>query len=230
MNNNEYVEGLLMRYADGELSDKERAEIETLLEANPALREEMEAMAEVRVTPPVTTMPNKESLLHRTVVPLWWRVAAAVVVLVTAGLFVILPTRNEPVLVARQVVPTQAEQCPTVMQEVEHSGSAQTPPATPHRRTVEENSRRETETVAQAEMLSPNPMDVLEDGETVAPVSIAESSPKRSALEVQDIIVIETDRLAVAPTSTIVTEGYVIDAQLTSTPMQTVVRNLLATK
>ncbi len=228
MNNNEYDEGLLMRYADGELSDKERAETEARLAADPALREELEAIAAVKVTPLVTAMPHKESLLHRTVVPLWWRVAAAVVVLVAVGLFAILPTRNEPLLVARQVVPTQSQQSLTVMQEVEHSASAQTPPAHIQRRTGEENSRRET--VTQAETLSPNPMEVLEDGEALVPVFIAESSYTRPTLEVQEILVIETDRLAVAPTSTIITEGYVVDAQLTTTPMQTVVRNLLAIK
>ena len=56
----ENYEGWLMRYADDALNSAERAEVERFLEAHPNLREEMDEVASVRVTPVVAAMPGKE--------------------------------------------------------------------------------------------------------------------------------------------------------------------------
>ncbi len=64
---NENYEGYLMRYADGELTPAETAAVEAFLDEHPELREELEEITSptLRVTAPVTTMPDKERLLHK---------------------------------------------------------------------------------------------------------------------------------------------------------------------
>ena len=58
-------EGWLMRYADGALTREEREAVEAFLEQHPELREEMEDVAGVKVTPVVATLPGKERLLKK---------------------------------------------------------------------------------------------------------------------------------------------------------------------
>lgn len=78
-------EGWLMRYADGALTHEEREAVEAFLALHPELREEMEEVAAVKVTPVVSTMPGKERMLHKEAVGFaWWRVAAAVALLAVA--------------------------------------------------------------------------------------------------------------------------------------------------
>ncbi len=81
----ENYEGWLMRYADGELNAAERQEVERFLAAHPDLREELDEVSSVRVTPLVATMPGKERLLRREPTGVWRRVAAAAALLVVAG-------------------------------------------------------------------------------------------------------------------------------------------------
>lgn len=81
----ENYEGWLMRYADGELNAAERQEAERFLAAHPDLREELDEVSSVRVTPLVATMPGKERLLRREPAGVWRRVAAAAALLVVAG-------------------------------------------------------------------------------------------------------------------------------------------------
>ena len=81
----ENYEGWLMRYADGELNAAERQEVERFLAAHPDLREELDEVSSVRVTPLVATMPGKERLLRREPAGVWRRVAAAAALLVVAG-------------------------------------------------------------------------------------------------------------------------------------------------
>lgn len=81
----ENYEGWLMRYADGELTAAERRQVEAFLAEHPDLREELDEVSSVRVTPLVATMPGKERLLRREPAGVWRRVAAAVALLVVAG-------------------------------------------------------------------------------------------------------------------------------------------------
>lgn len=81
----ENYEGWLMRYADGELTAAERQEVERFLAEHPDLREELDEVSSVRVTPLVATMPGKERLLRREPAGVWRRVAAAAALLVVAG-------------------------------------------------------------------------------------------------------------------------------------------------
>lgn len=212
----ENYEGWLMRYADGELTGAERAEAEAFLAEHPALREEMEAVAAVKVTPPVAVMPNRERLLRRTAVPVWGRVAAAVAVAV-AALWLLMPTAEEPATVAIRMSEAEPATAPA-------SKPMDTKPA--------------EETIA--------PRPVMEQPATVAALLPEEETPDAEAVAelvpteeptaplptVQMItpLVIETDKLIVVEPTMTVTEGYVLDVQLTTTPMQTLVRGLLALK
>lgn len=81
----ENYEGWLMRYADGELTAAERRQVEAFLAEHPDLREELDEVSSVRVTPLVATMPGKERLLRREPAGVWRRVAAAAALLVVAG-------------------------------------------------------------------------------------------------------------------------------------------------
>ena len=101
-------EGYLMRYADGELPEKERAEVESFLTAHPELREELAEISDpaLRVTAPLVTMPNKERLMHpvRPSAKIWLRIAAAVAFILFAAGVVrsLMPHPSSPTLVAKK--------------------------------------------------------------------------------------------------------------------------------
>ena len=91
----ENYEGWLMRYADGALTREEREAVEAFLEQHPELREEMEEVAEVKVTPVVATLPGKESLLKKEREGFaWWHVAAAVALMALAGTTLLVLNRK----------------------------------------------------------------------------------------------------------------------------------------
>ena len=91
----ENYEGWLMRYADGALTREEREAVEAFLEQHPELREEMEDVAGVKVTPVVATLPGKERLLKKEREGFaWWRVAAAVVLLAVVGTTLLVINRK----------------------------------------------------------------------------------------------------------------------------------------
>lgn len=91
----ENYEGWLMRYADGALTREEREAVEAFLEQHPELREEMEEVAEVKVTPVVATLPGKERLLKKEREGFaWWRVAAAVALMALAGTTLLVLNRK----------------------------------------------------------------------------------------------------------------------------------------
>ena len=99
----ENYEGWLMRYADNELDGNERRMVETFLAEHPDLKEELDEVSAVRVTPVLATMPGKERLMkHEATAFAWWRVAAAVALLVVAGTTLIFLNRQptEETLVA----------------------------------------------------------------------------------------------------------------------------------
>lgn len=91
----ENYEGWLMRYADGALTREEREAVEAFLEQHPELREEMEEVAGVKVTPVVATLPGKERLLKKEHEGFaWWRVAAAVALMALAGTTLLVLNRK----------------------------------------------------------------------------------------------------------------------------------------
>lgn len=91
----ENYEGWLMRYADGALTREEREAVEAFLEQHPELREEMEEVAGVKVTPVVATLPGKERLLKKEHEGFaWWHVAAAVALMVLAGTTLLVLNRK----------------------------------------------------------------------------------------------------------------------------------------
>ena len=111
----ENYEGWLMRYADGELTAAERRQVEAFLAEHPDLREELDEVASMKVTPVVATMPGKERLLRREPAGVWRRVAAAAALLVVAGttlFFLNRPAEGEMIAatapVASPTTPLQA--------------------------------------------------------------------------------------------------------------------------
>ena len=91
---NENYEGYLMRYADGDLSAAEAAEVEAFLDKHPDLREELEDITSptLRVTPPMVTLPGKERLMHDVAAvntqshgKVWVSIAATIALLVVAA-------------------------------------------------------------------------------------------------------------------------------------------------
>ena len=109
----ENYEGWLMRYADGALTREEREAVEAFLEQHPELREEMEEVAEVKVTPVVATLPGKERLLKKEREGFaWWRVAAAVALMALAGTTLLVLNRkpNEAGPMVAQAQPQPAAQ------------------------------------------------------------------------------------------------------------------------
>ena len=91
----ENYEGWLMRYADGALTREEREAVKAFLEQHPELREEMEEVAEVKVTPVVATLPGKERLMKKEREGFaWWRVAAAVALMALAGTTLLVLNRK----------------------------------------------------------------------------------------------------------------------------------------
>lgn len=102
-----------MRYADGALTREEREAVEAFLEQHPELREEMEEVAEVKVTPVVATLPGKERLLKKEREGFaWWRVAAAVTLMALAGTTLLVlnrkPDEAGPMVAQAQPAPAVA--------------------------------------------------------------------------------------------------------------------------
>ena len=109
----ENYEGWLMRYADGALTREEREAVEAFLEQHPELREEMEEVAGVKVTPVVATLPGKERLLKKEREGFaWWRVAAAVALMALAGTTLLVlnrkPKEAGPMVAQAQPAPAVA--------------------------------------------------------------------------------------------------------------------------
>lgn len=106
----ENYEGWLMRYADGALTREEREAVEAFLEQHPELREEMEEVAGVKVTPVVATLPGKERLLKKEREGFaWWHVAAAVALMALAGTTLLVlnrkPNEDGPMIAQAQPEP-----------------------------------------------------------------------------------------------------------------------------
>ena len=137
-------EGWLMRYADDALTAAERLQVEAFLAEHPGLREEMEAVASVKVTPVVASMPGKERLLHRQPMAVWHRVAAAVALLVVAGItLLVLHRPEEAPLVAQHTAAPVSPALPARPQEMAVSAQPSTPQP-PTRKAVAQQEKLES--------------------------------------------------------------------------------------
>ncbi len=106
---NNYEEWLSL-YIDNELTAEQRQLVEKFIALNPAAQKELDALKKVKLHPESITFPNK-SLLYRKeektrrFAPVYWRAAAAVLVIVL-GISVVIfvnkkPSVNEPEIAAK---------------------------------------------------------------------------------------------------------------------------------
>ncbi|MEO5682875.1 MAG: hypothetical protein ABIQ88_09550 [Chitinophagaceae bacterium] len=90
-------------YADDELTNNEKAGIENFVYQHPKLQAEFELMQQLRLSPDRTIVFENKANLYRKeederVVPFrWWRLAAAAIVLLVAGIFWIYQSKNNDI-------------------------------------------------------------------------------------------------------------------------------------
>lgn len=217
-------EGWLMRYADGELTGAEREAVEAFLGAHPELRDELDVTAAVKVTPPVAVMPGKEWLLHRAAAPVWPRVAAAVaaVCLVAAGLYTLLPSSS----------PTLASLEPSATHTIPVPETADIP-LPEYRSSLSSTAPRKKPAAIMEEELDSIQPRAMAPAECITDVAPEPGEPTTIEVPTEVIalpLYVETDRLAMVKDEPTVMVEMVIETQLTSTPVQTLVRGLLALK
>lgn len=194
----ENYEGWLMRYADGALTREEREAVEAFLEQHPELREEMEEVAGVKVTPVVATLPGKESLLkkeHKSFA--WWRVAAAVALMVLAGTTLLVLNRepNEAGLMVAQAQPQPAAQ--PEPQEADTTYKTYKP-YKPYKTNKPQNPPAETPLLAEDTPPLPQDTDNCSPSQSELPEGIIEEHPlPEPTITVAPVI--ENARLAVNP-------------------------------
>jgi hypothetical protein len=105
INSGNYEE-YLVQYLDNELNTEQKAAVETYAANNPAVKSEIELLLKTKLQPEtLITFINKESLYRseetpvRRIVPiLWWRIAAAVLLLIglTIGGFIFFKNKSTP--------------------------------------------------------------------------------------------------------------------------------------
>ena len=83
-----YQEWLLL-YVDNELTSSEAATVDEFLAKNPAIKPELALLQQAKLRPDMIVMPGKQSLYRRETrrIPMrWWKVAAAALLILTAGI------------------------------------------------------------------------------------------------------------------------------------------------
>ena len=204
-------EGWLMRYADDALTAAERQQVEVFLAEHPGLREEVEAVASVKVTPVVASMPGKERLLHRQPMAVWHRVAAAVALLVVAGItLLVLHRPEEAPLVAQHTAAPVSPALPARPQEMAAPAQPSTPQP-PARKAVAQQEKLE----------SLEKLEILESLEILDDLDNLEPQEAPSLLATLDSMEAPTPNL---PRATATLGIVVEDARLASNPW----RELLA--
>ncbi len=193
----ENYEGWLMRYADGALTREEREAVEAFLEQHPELREEMEEVAGVKVTPVVATLPGKESLLKKEREGFaWWRVAAAVALMVLAGTTLLVlnrkPKEAGPMVAQAQPAPAVAAE----PQEAETDTTYKT--YKPYKTNKPQDSPAEATLLAEETPPLPQDTDNCSPSQSELPEEIIEE-PSLPEPTITVAPVIENARLAVNP-------------------------------
>lgn len=196
----ENYEGWLMRYADGALTREEREAVEAFLEQHPELREEMEEVAGMKVTPVVATLPGKESLLkkeHKGFA--WWHVAAAVTLMVLAGTTLLVlnrkPSEAGPMVAKAQPEPAVAAE----PQEAETDTTYKTYKTyKPYKTNKPQDSPAETPLLAEETPPLPQDTGNCSPSQSELPEGIIEEHPlPEPTITVAPVI--ENARLAVNP-------------------------------
>lgn len=115
-------ESFFVLYADDELTSNEKAAVENFVYQHPQWQSSFELLLQVRMSPDISIVfENKESLYHKKandkVVPFgWWKLAVAVMVLLTAGIFWLSQSKKDgkPADVVKNVQPVTITQQPSL--------------------------------------------------------------------------------------------------------------------
>ena len=111
-----------MMYHDGELDEKEKNEIESLLNTSPGLKEEFDLIGRAKLIPEDITFPFRNQLYRSKVRTMWWWSAAAGALLIIGiGAGILYLRRSEPVQVVkieRKQVPVKTNELPVPLHPV----------------------------------------------------------------------------------------------------------------
>lgn len=196
----ENYEGWLMRYADGALTREEREAVEAFLEQHPELREEMEEVAGVKVTPVVATLPGKERLMKKEREGFaWWHVAAAVALMALAGTTLLVlnrkPNEAGPMVAQAQPQPAVAAEPQEAETDTTYK-TYKTPKA--HKNDLLQALPAETSLLAEETPPLPQDTDSCSPSQSELPEGIIEEHPlPEPTITVAPVI--ENARLAVNP-------------------------------
>lgn len=193
-------EGWLMRYADGALSPEERIAVEEFLAAHPEMKEEMDEVAAVKVTPVVAAMPGKELMMKNEGGSFaWWRAAAAVLLLLLTSTTLLLLTRQPPEgpVLAGVVTPVAHESETETMAEEQPVSPVAPTPVRPIRTIPPADIQHvPTEEPVLAEEVSTDPCQAQEEMPSTEDSMVSVPLPEPS---VSVATVVENARLAINP-------------------------------
>ena len=199
----ENYEGWLMRYADGALTREEREAVEAFLEQHPELREEMEEVAEVKVTPVVATLPGKERLLKKEREGfVWWHVAAAVALMALAGTTLLVlnrkPNEAGPMVAQAQPEPAVAAEPQEAETDTTYKTYKTYKPYKAHKHDLPQSLPAEATLLAEETPPLPKDTDSCSPSQSELPEGIIEEHPlPEPTITVAPVI--ENARLAVNP-------------------------------
>ncbi|MDP4263468.1 MAG: hypothetical protein Q8941_13155 [Bacteroidota bacterium] len=94
-------EGWLLSYIDNELTGEERKDVERLAADHPVVRAELNLLLQAKLQPEAIVFPHKESLYRReektrVIAIRWWRIAAAVILLLGISATTIILINKKP--------------------------------------------------------------------------------------------------------------------------------------
>jgi hypothetical protein len=125
--NSDNYDEYLVQYIDNELNAEQKAAVEAYADNNPAVRSELELLLKTKLQPEASiTFINKESLYRREEAPVrrivpigWWRIAAAVLLLIalTIGGFTFFKNNRTPGKDIAGTKDTQKSATPVIVNE-----------------------------------------------------------------------------------------------------------------